>query len=296
MSKLRELKRRIKSVNNIGQVTHAMEMIAASRMKKSQDNASRGKDYAERIREMMIRLVHKKAISEYDLLNPELSKTPGVMVVVFSPQRGLAGGLPTNLTKAAVNLLEDLQNQGKYTEVVTVGNKVRDKLVRMGYNIVADFPDIPEQPTTADIRPVLMLIENTYQNTEVGKVLVVYPEFVNAMVQQPRIKVLLPIDLSEIIAFEDIVADKWGVRGTNDFKYEPSQRRILEELVPRYLETQIYQARLETVASEYSARMIAMKSATENANEIGDDLTLDYNKSRQAQITAELAEIVSARI
>ncbi len=295
MSKLRQIKRRIKSVEGIAKVTHAMQLVAASRMRRAQENAEMGKSYSEKIKEIMIRLAQKKDGELDPLIDPQYGvKGSTVIAIVFSPQRGLAGSLPGNLARYALRTIHDLEAEGSRVEVITVGSKVRDQLVRRGVHMVADFPDMPEQPTTADTRPILRLVQERYLSGAVREVILVYPKFVNAMIQQPVAKVLLPLNLDEILKFDDQFAVD-AVSSVN-FLFEPSREMVLSELIPSYLETQLYQAKLETVASEYSARMVAMKNATSNARDMRTYLTLEYNKSRQAQITRELAEISAGRL
>lgn len=290
MSKLREIKRRIRSVNNISQVTNAMQMVAASRMRTAQDNAEKGKLFTERIRELLVRLIaNQSSTADHPLLDLTYSETNEVLFIVFSTQRGLAGSLPSSLLRFTQKQVQAVESQGKSAKVVTIGNKISEQLSRRNVTVIADFSDMPESPTTADIRPLIRLITDSYLNTEVGRVVVIYPKFINAMTQEPVAEDLLPLDP------EDFVTDAED-HISGGFIYEPSPSEILDAIIPRYLETQIYQARLETVASEYSARMVAMKNATDNANDVKSDLTLQYNKSRQAQITAEIAEITSGRI
>ncbi|MCA9391626.1 ATP synthase F1 subunit gamma [candidate division WWE3 bacterium] len=282
-------------MDNISKVTHAMQLVAASRMRRAQDNAMRGKSYTHKIKEMMVRLSANKNVKGNAFIEPEYAdNVSGTMLVVFSPERGLAGALPGNLTRYVLKLIESIEKDGSVS-VITVGKKVRDLLARRGVNIIADFSDMPEQPTTADVRPLLKLVEEGYTAREFGEVLIVLPQFVNAMTQIPVTRVLLPLDLDAVLKYDDSlnVEDSGGAA---DFIFEPNIESIFAELIPGYLETQIYQARLETVASEYSARMVAMKNATTNAKDVRSYLSLEYNKSRQAQITRELAEISAGRM
>lgn len=296
MSKLREIKKRIKSVNNISQVTNAMQLVAASRMRKAQDNASRGKQYADRIRQMMIRLTLNETVMEDPFVDPHYSTSDSVLLVIFSPQRGLAGPLPGNLLRYVAHFSDELQAEGKSIKMVTVGQKLRSSLIRLDGELIADFSEMPEQPTTADLRPLIKLIMEGYQEQQFGKVYVVYPAFINAMTQTPTARLLLPLDIKGLMLSHEVENPHDQAEEFTQYEFEPSQEEILSELVPGYIETQLYQTRLETIASEYSARMIAMKSATDNAKEIKGDLTISYNKSRQAQITRELSEINAARV
>ena len=289
MSRLSEIKRRIKSVDSIGQVTHAMELVAASRMRKAQENAKRSREYSERIKQILVRVTTKQKISLHPLLDLGYNPSKTTLIVVFSPHRGLAGSLPWNLLRFVLDLMGKIEKEGRTAKILTIGKKVRDQLSRMHFTIDADFSDISEHPTTSDIRPVLKYISDQYLKFEIGRVILVYPKFVNAVKQLPVARVLLPLDSEELNLFHDSV-EAISV-DDNAFVFEPDQERIVDELLPAYLEGQLFQAKLETVASEYSARMVAMTSASDNAHELKDSLVLDFNKSRQSQITSELAEI-----
>ena len=297
MSKLRQIKRRIKSVDNIAKVTKAMQLVAASRMRRAQENALLGKKYAFKIKQLMIGLSQKAGKDLDPLVNPYYSPDyQKVYLLVFSPQRGLAGSLPGNLSRFILKLILKIKTEEqKEVEVITIGKKVRDQLVRRGIKIIADFSDIPERPTTVDVRAILKFIEENYLNHRVGQVLMVFPDFISVLNQKPTAKVLLPLNIDEVKKYDET----FEIQASSDsaeFVYEPNQKRIFSELIPAYLETQIYQARLETIASEYCARMVAMKNATSNASDVKDYLTLEYNKSRQSQITKELAEISAGRL
>jgi F-type H+-transporting ATPase subunit gamma len=296
MSRLREIKRRISAVNNISQVTHAMQLVAASRMRRAQEDAHKGKRYAYKIKEIMLQLTMTTGPKPHPMLNADYPNRQTALILVFSPQRGLAGSLPTNLLRFVQKQVKDLQTQDYEVFFITIGKKLRDQLSRRGYQIYADFSDMPEQPTTADIRPILKLVEEGYLNHEFGMVFSIYPDFINAVVQKPRLQVLLPLDITKLEAYEEGFSGFEDTVPVADYVYEPSQGEILAEVIPGYLETQVYQAKLESVASEYSARMVAMKAASDNAKSLRDDLTLDFNKSRQAQITRELAEVTSGSL
>ena len=297
MATLREIKRRISSVHNIAQVTNAMQLVAASRMKRAQENAAKGKLYAQRIREIMLRLSLNKTLTSNPLLDTSYSDSRTVLVLVFSPERGLAGPLPSNLTKFTLEFVRNLRSDGYDVHVVSIGNKVRDQLARTDITIIADFSDMPEVPTTADIRPLLKLITDSYLEKQVSKIFMVFPDFVNPMLQTPRVETLIPLNMETLALAEESFDASLADESYSDyFIFEPNEATILSELIPQYMETQIFQKRLETIASEYSARMVAMKSATDNATDIKSDLTVEYNKSRQSQITTELSEISAARI
>ncbi|PIZ46706.1 ATP synthase F1 subunit gamma [candidate division WWE3 bacterium CG_4_10_14_0_2_um_filter_41_14] len=294
MSKLREIKRRITSVKNIEKVTHAMQMVAASRMKKAQDRALHGKQYTEKIKVMLFEL--KQSVSTlHPLFDATYSKdAPTVLVVVFSTQRGLAGGLPGTVLRHTLKTVDAIKKQGKNVEVISIGKKIGEQLARNDVTVTADFSHLSENPTTGDIRPITKLIEGEYIDKKVSSVIVIYPDFINPVTYVPVSRMLLPFDETLFAQFDDKYERKDGHTSTGDFVFEPDAFAILDALIPRYLETQMYQARLEAVASEYSARMIAMKSATDNAKSLNDALKLSFNKSRQALITQEISEIVAA--
>ncbi|HNT29908.1 MAG TPA: ATP synthase F1 subunit gamma [bacterium] len=294
MSRIREIKRRIKSVKSIGQVTHAMELVAASRMKRAQDNVKRGRAYSDKIREILIRITTKQRFDLHPLLDLSKAHPHKVLVLVFSTQRGLTGGLTWNMLKHTQQLLADLKKAGKEITIITIGKKISSQLVRLGFTVEADFSSIPEMPTTGDIRPIYTMIREKYSRTDIGEVIVVYPKFINAVQQLPVTRVILPLDFGELKQYGEQF-DIQGERQTT-FVFEPRRRDIIDQLLLSYLESQIYQAKLEAVASEYSARRMAMKNASDNAMEIQSALSLDFNKSRQAQITAELAEIAGGSL
>jgi F-type H+-transporting ATPase subunit gamma len=296
MSKLKEIKKRIKSVNNISQVTNAMQLVAASRMRRAQENAKKGKQYAQRIKEIMLQLSLNKALTVNPLINPVYSDSHTILVLVFSPQRGLAGALPSNLLRYIHGFHQQLKSERYEVQYVTIGQKLRDFMISSNYSILADFSDLPEEPTTGDIRPIVTLITDLYLEKKVKKVFMVFPMFINAITQQPQSTVLLPLDMEGLGMAHEELPEQIEAEDLSAFTFEPTEEVILDELIPSYLETQLYQTRLETIASEYSARMLAMKNATDNAKEIKADLTIDYNKSRQAQITQELSEINSSRM
>ncbi|QQS38439.1 ATP synthase F1 subunit gamma [Candidatus Woesebacteria bacterium] len=291
MSTLREIKQRIGSVKNISQVTNAMQLVAASRMKKTQDNAARGKLYANKLYDVMLNLSKDATSVTNPFIDIKYSDSTNVMFIVFSTQRGLAGGLPSNLLKLAVKKTQDYENKGKKVQFVTIGKKLRDQLLSRGLNVVADFSDMPETPTTSDIQPITRLITQSYLAKEVGEIIILYADFINSMIQEAKTLKLLPLEISDFESQE--LTNKTIPSGV---LFEPDEETILQTLVPTYIETQLFQKRLETVASEYSSRMMAMRAATDNAKEIMGDLQIEFNKKRQAAITQELAEINGGRI
>ena len=294
MSKLREIKRRITSVKNIEKVTHAMQMVAASRMRKAQDRASQGKAYTEKVKELLLTVGVGNTASFHPMFDTSYSDSNVVLLVVFSTQRGLAGGLPGNMLRHVRTVMKGLIAKGKTIQVVSIGKKIGEQLASSGVEVIADFSGMSEKPSTADIRPVTKLVEEMYVSKQVGSVMVIYSDFINPVTYVPVSRVLLPFDMAMFSQFDDKYEDGSEAKVSTEFVFEPNAHAILDALIPRYLETQMYQARLETVASEYSARMIAMKSATDNAKDLNESLKITLNKSRQAQITQEISEIVAA--
>ena len=233
MSQLREIKRRITSVNNISKVTHAMQLVAASRMKKAQDNALKGKDYSEKIKEIMLNLSINKNVLGSPFIEPEYAKeVDGVLLLVFSPERGLAGGLPGNLLRFTLKLIDSINKRGEKVEVITVGKKLRDSLIRRGVNIIADFSGMPEKPTTADLRPIHKMITQGYLDKTYGEVVTVFSKFINAMTQEPIAKLILPLDMQTLEQYENRQLD--GDSGSGEFVFEPTQQVILDHLIPGY--------------------------------------------------------------
>jgi F-type H+-transporting ATPase subunit gamma len=202
-----------------------------------------------------------------------------VLVVEISPDRGLAGGLPGNINRATGQFL---LRSTVPTKVVTVGKKARDFMVRAGRDVHAVFTDLSDRPSLADTLPITHMVQNLYMREEVDEVHLAYTKYINTLVQEPMVVQLLPVDPTEFTPEE----------GSSDFIYEPDPALVLNALLPRFLEVQVYQALLESIASEQSARMVAMQNATKSANEMADGLTLELNKARQDAITSELLDLV----
>lgn len=285
MPSTREIRRRIRSVKSIGQVTRAMEMVAASRMRRAQQAVIAGRPYAEKIDEIISHLAARISGAEAQEINPLLEQRPikKVMVVLVTADRGLAGAFNTNAIRRATRFI--LDDAKADVELVTVGRKGRDFMVRFGRNVVAEFVNYGDRPgvkpSAADVIPMARLITDAYLSGEVDAVQLVYTDFVNTLVQTPTVYQLLPIQAE---AAPD---------NNTEYIYEPDARTVLNSLVPRYIEARMYQALLESIASEQSARMVAMRNATQASKDMVKDLTLSYNKQRQANITRELIEVSS---
>lgn len=280
----REIRRRIRSVRNMSQITRAMEMVAASKMRRAQERVTAGRPYADRLRDVLgdLASLHLDAdeLKEFPLLEQREVKTSALIVV--TPDRGLSGPLNSNLLRRTAQYLRS-EAVGK-PDVIAVGKKGRDFLSKTGQNVVAEFIQLGDKPTLDDVRPIVEVAINEFLTGKADAVYMLYPKFVNTMSQVPTVIQLLPIQRPGAgegdISNDDV-----------DYIFEPDAKTVLQEILPRYLETIVYQAVLETVASFYSSQMVAMHNATDNAKELVGDLTLSLNKARQAQITNEVAEI-----
>ncbi len=257
-----------------------MELVAGSKMRRSQSRALAARPYAERMMEVLADLARQRG--DEDSTHPFLTARPArnTLILFLAPNRGLAGGLPSNMNRrAAAFALE----QDTPVTFVTVGKKGRDFVIRAGQPLLAEFT-MPDYPALLDTLPISRIVMDEYLQERVERVFLLYPRFVNTAVQLPSVRQLLPIEPKEI---EGEAAPR-----EIDYIYEPNPQEVLARLLPRYVEMTVYQAILEAEASELSARMVAMRNATEAANEMIGTLTLIYNKARQEQITKELLDIV----
>ena len=280
MATIREIRRRIRSVTSTAKITKAMELVAASKMRRAQERALAGRPYAERLTWVLADLAETLAQMDPEALHPLLQRREvrAAGIVLITPNRGLCGGLPTNVNRRASALTLDLGVPAKF---VTVGRKGRDFFRRANVPIRAEFTELGDYPEYQEILPVARVVIDDYLAGEVDQVFLVYAYFVNTMTQEPRVRQLLPVEPPEEAATSAV-----------DYIYEPGREAVLAELLPRYIEMQIYEAILEGIASEQPARMVAMRNATDAANEMSEELTLLYNKARQEQITSELLDIV----
>jgi len=292
MPALNEVKNRIRSVKNISQITRALEAVSASRVRKAQARVMASRAFAEKAWEILVNVQSaSKGSAPHPLLTTR-TEVNKVMVVLITSDRGLAGSYNTNILRVADRFAERF---GKPVQYVTVGRKGRDSMMRRGENVVAEFSDLPAEPTIADIRPIARLAIDAFLSGEVDEVLIAYTDFVNMLTQRPVILGWLPLtpDTTANQVAAEYVKDVPDVSGgSQDYEYEPSPAAVIDEIVPRFTELQLYQALLESIASEHAARMAAMRNATDNASQLVDDLTLEYNKARQAAITNEILDIV----
>jgi F-type H+-transporting ATPase subunit gamma len=278
MASQRDIRRRIGAVKNIKQITRAMQFVAASKLKRAQDATLASRPYSEKIDEVLADLAVVLSGEEHPLLARR--ETGKRLIVLITTDRGLAGPLNTNTIRFAA---QEITGKSEDLAVVTVGRKGRDAMRRARVPLEAHFEGYGDRPTFADVIPLARLITDDYLANKFASVDIIYSHFVSTLTQRPALDTLLPIEPTE---------DTEGIPG-NQFIFEPDPATVLTQLVPRYIATRIFQAVLESKASEESSRMVAMKNATENADELVEDLTLSYNKVRQSNITREMIEIAS---
>jgi F-type H+-transporting ATPase subunit gamma len=276
MPDIRKVRRRIKGIQNIAKITRAMEMIAASKMRKAQERGLAGRPYSQKIEQVIADLA---ALPDIGLQHPLLQRreVKKMRVVHITPDRGLCGGLNANLNRRLASFITE---QKAPVSVLNVGRKGRDFMVRSGCDMCAEFTGLGDRPGFLDTLPISRIVIDDYDQRAVDMVYISYAQFVSTMVQKPVMKQLLPVQPATIPAAQNV-----------DYIYEPGAGEVLGGLLPRFVEMEIYHAILESIASEQSARMVAMKSATDSANELIGDLTLLYNKARQEAITRELLDI-----
>lgn len=277
MATAREIKRRIRSVKNIGQVTRAMEAVSASKMRRAQERTLASRAYAQKAQEVLNYLAAQPAGGlEHPLLVVREPRRTGL--ILTTPDRGLAGALVSNILRRANRFIQEQRDLD--VRLITVGRKGRDFMLRYGPPLYAEFPAPPDTPRLIEVSPIARTALEAFLTGEFDQVWIAYTDFVNTMNQRPVVRQLLPIQRPAEVP-----------RLPTDFLIEPSPRAVLDELLPALVELQVYQAVLEAQASEHSARMVAMRNATENAKELVEDLTLTYNKARQEAITKEILDI-----
>jgi F-type H+-transporting ATPase subunit gamma len=294
MANLRDIRRRIKSVKNTAQITRAMQLVAAAKMKKAQDQALAGRDYADLLNQVLVNL--KENVGEE--AHPLLQQKEGgkELVLVISTDKGLCGALNTNLGK---KVRADVPKDAAFA---TVGRKLRNQLTKAGRDMVADF-EVKDPVPFGDARPIAKFLTKAFLEGGYSKVSVAFSNYITVMRQEPVLVQLLPISTAALGEKQDYegMGNEVKVNETNhsnalskDYIFEPSSKDVLDTLLPLYINFQVYQMLVESRASEHSARMVAMKGATDNAKKFIKELTLEYNKLRQAAITAELLEITTA--
>lgn len=294
MPSTRDIRRRIKSVKSTAQITKAMQLVAAAKMKKAQDQATNGRAYAELMNKILVSLKQSVEESSHAFFAP--GKGSKTMVLVIASDKGLCGALNTNLFKKIITT-----DFGSEVEFVTIGRKASQGLARLRKTLVADFP-VKDPAKFAELRSVGKFLQEKFLTGEYNRVLVAFNNFVNTVTIVPTVEQLLPVDAVSLggkRSFEGMAgAYQAGETEapTLEYTYEPSAAVVFETILPQYVNNTLYQMLLEARASEHSSRMVAMKNATDNAKQIIKDLTLEYNKVRQAAITNELLEITTAKM
>lgn len=287
MATAREVRLRIRSVNNIAQVTRALQTISASRVRRAQQAVQRTRPYAEKAWQVLLHLAN---IAGGDVVHPLLAPRPQIgrmLVVLITSDRGLAGAYNTNVIRFCLERTRKTEAQVSY---VAVGRKGRDILLRRREEVIAEFSELPAEPSFADASAIGRLVIDEFLEGRTDKVLLIYTDFVNLLRQVPTAKTLLPL---EIEAAEQRVQELGEVEAgpTASYIYEPGQQELMDLIIARFTQLQLYQALLESMASEHAARMVAMQAATENARELADALQLEYNKARQLAITSDMLDI-----
>ena len=281
MAGSKEIRTKIKSVENTRKITKAMEMVAASKMRKAQDRMTAARPYAEKIREVAAHLSH--AQSEYKhpfIIQREKIKNIGLIVV--TSDKGLCGGLNTNVLRSSISQIKDWEKEGKKVQISAIGNKAISFMGRVGADIRSQVSGMGDTPHMEDLLGAIKVMLDSFVSGEIDQLYICYTKFINTMKQEPNMEQLLPLS-----------GDKTETPdSTWDYIYEPDATLVIDALLSRYIETLIYHGVAENMASEQSSRMVAMKAASDNAGNVIDELTLVYNKARQAAITKEISEIV----
>ncbi len=278
----KEIRTKIASVKNMQKITKAMEMVAASKMRKAQDRMLAARPYAEKIRNVISHLAH--ANSEYK--HPYLNKRDEIKrigLIIVSTDRGLCGGLNANMFRMLLKNIQSWEQEGKEVDLCVIGTKAAGFFGSIGANIVGQVTHIGDEPSLEELLGTIMIMLNAYKEEKIDELYLVSNQFVNSMVQTPTMEQLIPGKPDE----KEKYASHW------DYIYEPDAEEVLDGFLSRYIESQVYAGVIENISCEMAARMVAMKSATENAGALIDELQLIYNKARQAAITQELSEIVA---
>jgi F-type H+-transporting ATPase subunit gamma len=281
MSFAQEIRSKISSIKATQKITRAMEMVAASKMRKAQERMRLSRPYSQKILDVIQHIASSHAEYQHPYLQVREIKRAGFIII--TTDKGLCGGLNSNLFKLALQKFQTCEAQGQAVDLAVIGGKGKSFFKRVGGNVVAHADHLGDAPGLKDVIGVVKVLLDSYKQSQLDSLTLVYNEFINSMTQKPRILSLLPI----------VRPEKSKLNYHWDYLYEPDSRPLLELVLMRYIESQVYQGVVENMACEQAARMLAMKNATENAGEIIGDLQLSYNKARQAAITKELAEIVT---
>jgi F-type H+-transporting ATPase subunit gamma len=282
MAGSKEIRTKIKSVQNTRKITKAMEMVAASKMRRAQDRMRTARPYAEKIRNVAAHISQANPEYRHPFL-VERDSVKRIGIIVITTDKGLCGGLNTNILRLAMNKMKEWEAEGEEVEVCAIGNKGLGFMQRLGANIVSHVTGLGDRPQMDKMIGAVKIMLDGYTEDRFDRLMVFNTRFINTMKQEPTLEQLLPLSGDALGAPEG----KW------DYIYEPDAKVVLEQVLTRYIEALIYQAVAENMASEQSARMVAMKAASDNAATVIDELTLIYNKTRQAGITKELSEIVA---
>jgi len=281
MANAREIRTKINSIKNTRQITRAMEMVAASKMRKAQERMFASRPYAEKILDVIGHLANSHPEFRHQFFE-EREEVKKVGYIIVSTDRGLCGGLNINLFKLALKSMEEWQDKGAELELCLLGQKAEHFFKRVGGNVAASAVHLGDAPGVKQLIGVVNVMFKAYAKGNIDRLYLLFNRFENTMIQRPQLEQVLPL----------VKKDDKKLKYYWDYIYEPDAKEVLEMLLTRYIESQVYQAAVENIASEQSARMVAMKSASENAAGIIDDLQLAYNKARQSAITSELADII----
>ncbi len=284
----KEIRGKIKSVENTRKITKAMEMVAASKMRKAQERMRNARPYSDKIRNITANLSHANPEYRSPYMRATTEGQAATGFVVVTTDKGLCGGLNTNILRAVTNQMRDVQGAGKQVQAVALGSKGNGFLNRIGAKVISQATGLGDAPQLEDLIGPIKVMLDAFVEGKVDAVYLCYTKFINTMKQEPVVEKLLPLSAEALTQTEaEKSAYAW------DYLYEPDAATVIDELLTRYVEALIYQAVAENMASEQSARMVAMKAATDNAGTLIGELKLVYNKTRQAAITKELSEIVS---
>jgi F-type H+-transporting ATPase subunit gamma len=290
MANVREIKRRIRSVRNIAQVTRAMQMVAASKMRRAQEQVLATRPYSAKAWEVLTHLAAQRGGNQgvHSLL-ARRDPIASTGIVLITSDKGLCGAYNGNVIRATLQFMQGLSHPAR---LITVGRRGRDFLIRHGGSVIAEFSDLPPRPSLLDITPIARTAIDDFLNGDLDEVYLAYTDFINTLTQKPTIRRLLPITPGRVDSsvMREYIVDTPG-HSLGEYIYEPDPHTILDAVLPRFTELQIYQAVLEALASEHSARMVAMRNATDSANELIGDLTLSYYRARQEAITKEMLDI-----
>jgi F-type H+-transporting ATPase subunit gamma len=278
----KEIRSKIASVKNMQKITSAMEKVAASKIRKAQQQMEESRPYAQRIRRVIGHLAHANPDYRHPFLIERDAKRVGLIVI--STDRGLCGGLNANLFKTVIGEIAKWRGEGAEVDLALVGAKAVQFFRRMGGNVVGTATHLGDRPSVNDLIGAITIMLQSYEEGTIDRLFLVHNEFVSAMSQKPEVTTLLPV--SQIDLGDESLQEHW------DYIYEPDAGELLDDVLTRYIESQVYRGAVENFACEMAAKMVAMKSATDNAGEIIDGLQLEYNKARQAAITQEISEIV----